>query len=93
MLFNIRFRKFLLLGAITSILALTQGAALAEQKKPTRIHVDPVSGEVTEIPKLLSEMTAAEKATLSEVELKELEKVEAEVKAMQKKEAGEKRGK
>jgi len=83
MLTTKRLNKTLLTTSLAAILSVGALNACAEQAAEPKVYVDPVTGEVKEAPKMLSEMTDEEKALLSNEEyiaLKELEdkvKVEA----------------
>lgn len=81
MLLTNRINKTLLATSIAALLSLASGSALAEDAEgANKIYVDPVTGEVKEAPKLLSEMTAEEKAKLSDEEYKSLKGIEAQLK-------------
>lgn len=76
------FRKRLFTIGLAAVLALGAGALSAEERAPAgKIYVDPVTGEVIEYQKLLSEMTEEEKASLTAEEIKKLEEIEAAAKA------------
>ena len=55
-----------------------------EEEQPSKIYIDPVTGEVVEYQKLLSEMTEEEKAKLSLDEMKKLQEIEAAQKTKEK---------
>lgn len=83
-------RKTLLAASLAALLTTMASAAIAgDEEKAGKIHVDPVTGEVIEYSKLISEMTDEEKAELSDEERKQLEAIEAASKA---KEAGDNSG-
>jgi len=66
-----RFTKTLLTTSLAAIFSVGAINGFAEQTDvQPKVYVDPVTGEVKEAPKLLSEMTDEEKATLSNEEYK-----------------------
>lgn len=78
MLSKSKLSKPLLALSLVSLLSLGAGTAVAEQAKlPTKVTVDPATGNVVEREKFLSEMTPQEKAKLSKEQVKQLEVVEA----------------
>ncbi len=71
-------RTSLLATGLAALLASISAPAMAgDEEKASKIYVDPVSGEVIEYRKLLSEMTEEEKAGLTDQERQKLEEIEA----------------
>ena len=69
--------KTLLSAGIASMLALNASNALAQEgAREIKTYVDPATGQLQVAPKLLSQMTNEEKATLNEEEVRYLEKIE-----------------
>ena len=69
--------KTLLSAGIASMLALNASNALAQEgATEIKTYVDPATGQLQVAPKLLSQMTDEEKATLNEEEVRYLEKIE-----------------
>ena len=69
--------KTLLSAGIASMLAVSASNALArEGATEIKTYVDPATGQLQVAPKLLSQMTDEEKATLNEEEVRYLEKIE-----------------
>ena len=70
--------KFLLSTCLAAALALATTNAIAEDDATkVKTYNDPVSGQLKVAPKLLSEMSAEERAALSAEEVKYLEKIES----------------
>ena len=69
--------KTLLSAGIASMLAVSASNALAQEgATEIKTYVDPATGQLQVAPKLLSQMTNEEKATLNEEEVRYLEKIE-----------------
>jgi len=73
-LFNNKSLMTLIFASAASISVASAGSDLKESEKA--LYKDPVTGEVKEAKKMLSEMTDAEKATLSNEEYKALKDLE-----------------
>ncbi len=77
-------KKTLLTTGLISLLSLgAQQAVAGDENHDNRIYIDPVTGEEKVAAKLLSEMTDAEKALLSNEEYQALKDLEAKLKAAQ----------
>jgi len=77
--------KTLLTTSIAAAMALSSTISLAQSEDDSKLktYTDPVSGELKVAPRLLSEMSEAEKAALSKEEVKFLEEIEAQIKKEQ----------
>ncbi len=77
--------KTLLTTSIAAVMALSSTISLAQSEDDSKLktYTDPVSGELKVAPRLLSEMSEAEKAALSKEEVKFLEEIEAQIKKEQ----------
>ncbi|MBL4671479.1 MAG: hypothetical protein JKX81_04395 [Arenicella sp.] len=73
--------KILLTTSVAAVMALSSAVALAQPADDSRLntYTDPVTGELKIAPKLLSQMTEAEKAALSAEEVKFLKDIEAQI--------------
>ena len=73
--------KTILSTSIAAVLTLTSAMALAETNNDSKLrtYTDPVTGELRVAPKLLSQMTEAEKAALTQEEINNLEEIEAQI--------------
>jgi len=73
--------KTLLSTSIAAAVALSSTVVLAQGGDDSKLktYTDPVSGELKVAPRLLSEMSEAEKATLSKEEKQFLEDIEAQI--------------
>ncbi len=78
--------KTLLSTSIAAVLALTASFAIAQIEDDTALktYTDPVTGELKVAPKLLSQMSEAEKAQLSAEERKMLEEIQKQIDAEEK---------
>jgi len=78
--------KTLLSTSIAAVLALTASVAIAQIEDDTALktYTDPVTGELKVAPKLLSQMSEAEKAQLSAEERKMLEDIQKQIEAEEK---------
>lgn len=78
--------KTLLSTSIAAVLALTASFAIAQMEDDSALktYTDPVTGELKVAPKLLSQMSEAEKAQLSDEERKLLEEVQKLIDAEEK---------
>ncbi|RBP51310.1 hypothetical protein [Arenicella xantha] len=77
--------KPLLATCLATLLAVGSGSVYAEQSdKMQRTYVDPLTGEVKQADKLLSEMTEAERSALSNEEYKALKDLEEKLKKHEK---------
>ncbi len=78
--------KTLLSISIAAVLALTASVAIAQIEDDTALktYTDPVTGELKVAPKLLSQMSEAEKAQLSAEERKLLEEIQKQIEAEEK---------
>ena len=77
--------KILLTTSIAAAMALTSAAtfAQAEDDSKLRTYTDQTTGELKVAPRLLSEMSEAEKAALSKEEVQFLKDIEAQIKKEQ----------
>lgn len=73
--------KILLTTSVAAVMALSSAVALAQPADDSRMntYTDPVTGELKIAPKLLSQMSEAEKASLSADEVKFLKEIEAQI--------------
>jgi hypothetical protein len=73
--------KTLLTTSIAAVMAVSSAVALAQASDDSKLktYTDPITGELKIAPRLLSEMSEAEKAALSAEETKFLEDIEAQV--------------
>ncbi len=78
--------KILLTTGLAATMALSSAVALAQAKDDSKLktYTDPVTGELKVAPRLLSEMSEAEKAALSKEEVKFLKEIEAQIEKEQK---------
>lgn len=78
--------KTLLSTSIAAVLALTASVAIAQMEDDSALktYTDPVTGELKVAPKLLSQMSEAEKAQLSAEERKLLEDIQKQIDAEEK---------
>ncbi len=78
--------KTLLSTSIAAVLALTASVAIAQMEDDSTLktYTDPVTGELKVAPKLISQMTEAEKAQLSDEERKLLEEIQKQIDAEEK---------
>jgi len=78
--------KTLLTTSVAATMALSSAIALAQAEDDSKLktYTDPVTGELKVAPRLLSEMSEAEKAALSKEEVKFLKEIEAQIKKEQK---------
>lgn len=75
-------KKALLVTSMTALMSVAaQTAHAGDENKDQRMYVDPVTGETKHAAKLLSEMTDAEKALLSNEEYQALKDLEARLNA------------
>lgn len=81
MLTTKRFSKTLLTTSLAAILSVGALNACAQDAQEPKVYVDPVTGEVKDAPKMLSEMTDEEKALLSNEEYKALKELEDKINA------------
>lgn len=77
--------KTLLITSIAAVMALSSAVAFAQAGDDSKLktYTDPVSGELKVAPRLLSEMSDAEKASLTNEEKQFLEEIEAQIKEQQ----------
>lgn len=73
--------KTLLATSVAAVMALSAAVALAQPADDSRMntYTDPVTGELKIAPKLLSQMSEAEKAALSAEEVRFLKEIEAQI--------------
>lgn len=78
--------KTLLSTSVAAVLALTASVAIAqiEDDSALKTYTDPVTGELKVAPKLISQMSEAEKAQLSAEERKLLEDIQKQLDAEEK---------
>lgn len=78
--------KVLLTTSIAAIMALSSAVSLAQLGDDSKLktYTDPVTGELKVAPRLLSEMSEAEKAALSKEEVQALKEIESQIKKEQK---------
>jgi len=69
-------KKTLLATSLVALFSIGATSSFAEQTEADRSYVDPVTGEVKQAEKLLSEMSDEEKAILSNEEYKALKELE-----------------
>lgn len=82
MLNTTQIKKTLLATSIITLFSIGATSSFAEQvDAEKRTYLDPVTGEVKQATKLLSEMTDEEKAVLSNEEYKALKELEDKIKA------------
>lgn len=75
-----QFKKTLLATSLIALFSIGATSSFAEQTgADARSYVDPVTGEVKQATKLLSEMTDEEKAVLSNEEYKALKELEDKI--------------
>jgi len=72
--------RTLLLASLAGILTIATSQAFGGEDLP-KTYLDPISGEVKELDKLPSEMTADELKQLTPEELQTLQEVEAKIRA------------
>lgn len=78
MLYTKDLSKLIITSTIALSCALFTSASFAEEEaQAPSTTVDPLTGEITEAPQLLSNMSEEEKAKLSDEEIKALEDLEA----------------
>ena len=77
--------KTLLAATFVALFSMGATTSFAEKNDQQRkVYTDPVTGEVKQAPKLLSQMTNEEKAQLSDQEYKALKDLEAEINKQEK---------
>ena len=75
------FSKTILATSIATAMALSSAVGFAQDELDSTVktYTDPMTGELKVAPRLLSEMSEAEKAALSEDEKKILKDIEAQI--------------